>query len=127
MKLALVLLTFFVTSAHAALVANVVIILKKGIDKQLTISSEYHTSEEILIEREFHFDTRTGIHFSGTAKIREYENYGPSSKVEMICILSESNKPLMKKDLFLEVGKEQSFVHQNKDEEIETIIKVTYR
>lgn len=86
------LLMLLALQAQASLYLNVSIMHHKGIDKGITLLSEFHSKEEILPKKELHVKMRDGVElFLNVNFPGEEDLYGPSGRLAITGkILSET-------------------------------------
>lgn len=116
----------------ASLVLNVSILHHKGIDKGITLLSEFHSKEEMPPRKEFRVKMREGVEvllivdFPG-----EKELYGPSAKLSVRGkVFSDAGKELSElgEGSSVQVGEQLTFeVKDNIGQLIEVFLKPEFR
>lgn len=128
----LLLIFVFPGNAWARLLLNVSILHHKGIDKGITLLSEFHSKEEVPPKKEFKIKMREGVQVSLIVDFPlDPSVYGPSSKISVKGkVYSDSGKELstIGNDSNIEVGEELSFqVKDNIGQLIEVFLKPEFK
>lgn len=128
----LVLLILFSLKANAGLVLNIGILHHKGIDKGITLLSEFHSKEEVPPQKELRIKMREGVEvrlmvdFPG-----EPDLYGPSARLSIDGkVYSDLGKEMavLSDGSHVQVGQELSFqVKDNIGQLIEVSLKPEFQ
>jgi len=119
-------------NAKARLLLNVSILHHKGIDKGITLLSEFHSKEEVPPKKEFKIKMREGVEVSLVVDFpTDPTVYGPSSKISVEGkVFSDSGKELstIGNGSTIEVGEQLSFqVKDNIGQLIEVFLKPEFK
>lgn len=128
----LAFLFLFSLNASAGLILNIGILHHKGIDKGITLLSEFHSKEEVPPQRELRIKMREGVEvrlmvdFPG-----EPELYGPSARLSIDGkVYSDLGKEMavLSDGSHVQVGQELSFqVKDNIGQLIEVSLKPEFQ
>jgi len=107
------ILLFGANQAYAGLYLNVSILHHKGIDKGITLLSEYHSKEEVPPQKKLRIKMREGVELQLLIDFKGEESlYGPSSLLQIGGkIFAENGKEFadLGNESTVHVGKELNF------------------
>lgn len=126
------LLLFPLIGAKASLLLNLSIAHHKGIDKGITLLSEFHSKEEVSPRKEVHVKMRDGIElYLKVNFVDEPEVYGPSASLNIAGkIMSETGREMAQIENIpnVYVGKKLDFqIKDNIGQLIEVSIQPEFR
>ncbi len=119
-------------AAEARLLLNVSILHHKGIDKGITLLSEFHSKEEVPPQKEFLIKMREGVEVLLVVDFpKDPSVYGPSSKVSVTGkVFSDLGKELatIGNGSNVEAGEELTFeIKDNIGQLIEVFLKPEFK
>lgn len=89
-------LLFLPVVTNARLILDVVIIHKRGIDKNMVLQSELHSSQEVVGNKQIELK-KSGIKVELTAEFNKFsKNYGPPAEVLINGLLKNSKDVVLK-------------------------------
>lgn len=129
-KITSILLLFWCSQAFAILSLDIQMVHKKGIDKELTLTSEIQSRERVFDKEVAELKMKNNV----TLRLKAYFTkddsiYGPSSKIflegQIVNLANQSKFFISDKDSIVDLNETKEFLY--KSEEEDQIVEVTVR
>lgn len=115
--------------AHAILSLDIKMVHKKGIDKELTLTSEIQSRERVFDKETIILRMKNDVTLQLKAYFTSDDVYGPSSKVylegQIVNLANKSKFFISDKDSVMGLNEEKEFLYKSEGED--QIVEVTVR
>jgi len=122
-------LIFWCQSAFGILLLDIKMVHKKGIDKELTLTSEIQSREHIFDKEMIELKMKNNVTLQLKAYFTKDDIYGPSSKIflegQIVNLSNKSKFFISDKDSIMDLNETKEFLY--KSEEEDQIVEVTVR
>lgn len=123
------LLLLWAQSAYAILSLDIQMVHKKGIDKELTLTSELQSRQRVFDKEMIQLKMKNNVTLQLKAYFTSDDVYGPSSKIflegQIVNLSNQSKFFISDKNSVVDLNETKNFLY--KSEEEDQIVEVTIR
>lgn len=123
LRIIILIIVIFPFASKGSIKLDVVLIHKKGIDKQLVLVSELHSEQLVTSGENINLQMKNGLRVSLKPYFFSFDtDFGPSNKIQVDGFISRFgtrlNKVLSDEKMILTIGEKKKFIVNESEEQL---------